>query len=324
MAALNLLEEAAETRPVLVIADDAHWFDEATALALSFIARRLSRGIVFAAAYRDDFDSAFQRSDLPELTIAPLSARWAAALLTERAPGLSDSVRRAVLREAQGNPLALIELPLGWRERPAAIDADGFSLTSRLQRSFAARALSLPTTTQTALLIAALNDDESLAETLRATERVHPSESALAALEIAERAQLVSLDRSVAELQPSADPCGHSAGSEHRASSRPPMPHSRRRWPMSLNERSGTPRRQPSRPTRHWQVSLSPPHESARRHRGTLLALRALLLAADLSDSQERRGDRLISAAELALELGQEQEMERLVGIAGTLRLAPP
>ena len=260
LAALNLLEEAAETRPIVVIADDAHWFDEATALVLSYIARRLSPGIVFAAAYRDDFDSAFQRSDLPELTIAPLSDRWAAALLDERAPGLSDSARRTVLRQAQGNPLALVELPLGSREQRAADDPKGFSLTSRLQRSFAARALSLPTVTQTALLIAALNDDESLGETLRATELAHPSESALAALEIAERAQLVDLDRqSLRFSHPLIRAAIRQAASigQHQR----PMPPSRTRWLMSLNERSGTPRRQPSRPTKHWQISLSPPRE---------------------------------------------------------------
>jgi DNA-binding CsgD family transcriptional regulator len=322
LAALNLLEEAAETRPVVVIADDAHWFDEATALVLSFIARRLSPGIVFAAAYRDDFDSAFQRSDLPELTISPLSAKWAAALLRERAPGLSDSVRRAVLREAQGNPLALIELPLGWREQQPTDDPSGFSLTTRLQRSFAARALSLPTTTQTALLIAALNDDESLGETLRATKQAHPAESAVAALEIAERAQLVHLDRRSLKFS---HPLIRTAIRQAASISQHQTAHGA--LAQTLTD-------EPERAVWHTAATASAPDEAlasqlestaraARRHRGTFLALRALLLAADLSDSQERRGDRLISAAELALELGQEQEMERLVGIARTLRLCP-
>jgi DNA polymerase III delta prime subunit len=322
LAALNLLEEAAETCPVVVIADDAHWFDEASALVLSFIARRLSRGIVFAAAFRDDFVSAWQRSDLPELTISPLSARWAAALLNRRAPGLSTSARRAVLREAQGNPLALIELPLGWGERPPADESGEFPLTARLRRSFAARVLGLPPIARTALLIAALNDDDSLAETLRAVERVHPSESALGALEIAERAQLVSLDnRSLRFRHPLIRAAVRQAASVSQ----------QRTAHAALAETLAD---EPDRAVWHAAATTLGPDEalagrlestarSARRHRGTFVAFRALLLAADLSDSQERRGDRLISAAELALELGQEQELERLVGIAGTLRLRP-
>ncbi len=322
LAALNLLEEAAETRPVVLIADDAHWLDEATALVLSYIARRISPGIVFAAAYRDDFDSTFQRSDLPELTISPLSDRWAAALLEERAPGLSDSSRRAVLREAQGNPLALIELPLGWREQQPADDPTGFSLTARLQRSFAARALGLPTTTQTALLIAALNDDESLDETLRATERAHPTEPAMAALEIAERAQLVHLDRRSLRFS---HPLIRTAIRQAASISQHQTAHAA--LAQTLTD-------QPERAIWHAAATAVAPDEAlatqlestaraARRHRGTFVALRALLLAADLSDSQERRGARLISGAELALELGDEQEMERLVGTARTLRLRP-
>ena len=322
LAALNLLEETAETRPVVLIADDSHWFDEATALVLSFVARRLSRDIVFAAAYRDDFDSTFERSDLPELSIRPLSASWAAALLTERAPGLSDSVRRDVLHEAQGNPLALIELPLGWRERPPANGPGGFSLTTRLQRSFAARALSLPPATQTALLIAALNDDESLDETLRATERACPSESALAALEIAERAQLVKLDNRSLRFR---HPLIRAAIRQAASMSRQRTAHAALAHALAD---------EPERAIWHTAATAAAPDEalarqlestarSARRHRGTFIAFRALLLAADLSDSKEGRGDRLISSAELALELGQEQEMERLVGIAGKLPLRP-
>ena len=41
LAALSLLAEAAETQPLLVVVDDAHWLDDASAAALLFVARRL-------------------------------------------------------------------------------------------------------------------------------------------------------------------------------------------------------------------------------------------------------------------------------------------
>jgi hypothetical protein len=41
LGTLSLLADAAEERPVLAIADDAHWLDESSAAALLFVARRL-------------------------------------------------------------------------------------------------------------------------------------------------------------------------------------------------------------------------------------------------------------------------------------------
>jgi hypothetical protein len=41
LAALSLIEEAVQERPLLCIVDDAQWLDQASALVLGFIARRL-------------------------------------------------------------------------------------------------------------------------------------------------------------------------------------------------------------------------------------------------------------------------------------------
>jgi predicted ATPase len=52
LAALSLLSEVAEERPLLCVVDDAQWLDRASAQALTFVARRLlaeSVAMVFAA-----------------------------------------------------------------------------------------------------------------------------------------------------------------------------------------------------------------------------------------------------------------------------------
>jgi predicted ATPase len=52
LGVLSLFSEVAEERPLLCVVDDAQWLDQASALTLAFVARRLLAepvGIVFAA-----------------------------------------------------------------------------------------------------------------------------------------------------------------------------------------------------------------------------------------------------------------------------------
>ena len=69
LAALGLLSEAAEERPVLCVVDDAQWLDRASARALGFVARRLLAekiALVFAARELGDALAGF-----PELHVGP-------------------------------------------------------------------------------------------------------------------------------------------------------------------------------------------------------------------------------------------------------------
>ena len=104
------------------------------------------------------------------MALGALAPPTAAALLDSRSPGLPAGVRERFLREAAGNPLALVELPIahGRRGGEDAGDAGWLPLTTRLEQAFAARALELPAPTRTALLVAALNDGPLLSEVLAA------------------------------------------------------------------------------------------------------------------------------------------------------------
>src|SRR5271166_5147918 len=112
LAALNLLAQAAEERPLLCIVDDVQWLDQATAQVLGFVARRLLAepvGLVFAA--RTTTTTEDPLAGLPDLRLSGLDEQSARALLASVTTArLDESVRRRILEEAHGNPLALREL----------------------------------------------------------------------------------------------------------------------------------------------------------------------------------------------------------------------
>src|SRR4051794_25419048 len=118
--------------------------------------------VVLLAAAREGYDSVLLGTGLPEHRVAGLDEAAAAELLDASAPHLPLVVRAQVLREAAGNPLALLELP-------AAARADGLPLTARLERAFAGRVAELPEETRFVLLVASLNDADDLGEVLQAS-----------------------------------------------------------------------------------------------------------------------------------------------------------
>ena len=159
LAVLNLLSDAAEELPLLCLVDDAQWLDRSSALVLAFVARRLgadSVGVVFAVREPPEVD---ELSRLPDLRVSGLSEEDASMLLASVVDAPFDErVRRRILAEARGNPLALLELP---RELPLASLAGGFGLSgdlplqSRIEASFRLRVEQLPQATRRLLLLAA-------------------------------------------------------------------------------------------------------------------------------------------------------------------------
>ena len=112
IATLTVLRQAAAAGPVLVIVDDLPWLDRSSARVLGFVARRLAGSRVgFLAALRLGDESFFERAGLPQYELDPLDEQAANALASSRFPELASRVRHRVVAEAQGNPLALLELP---------------------------------------------------------------------------------------------------------------------------------------------------------------------------------------------------------------------
>ncbi|MFD0576675.1 AAA family ATPase [Dactylosporangium darangshiense] len=156
---LSLLAEAAGDGPVLCLVDDAQWLDSVSADALLFAARRLGgEGVALVLAARD---GEFAAPGLAELRLSGLADADAARLIED---GLDPGVRHRILAEAQGNPLALIELPRVAGDEPAA--AGG--LSERLLAAFRGQVDGLAEATRAVLLVAAAEDTGDLGVVLRA------------------------------------------------------------------------------------------------------------------------------------------------------------
>ncbi|WP_053227471.1 helix-turn-helix transcriptional regulator [Solirubrobacter soli] len=174
LSVLSLLSLAGERRPLLCVVDDAQWLDQASAVTLAFVARRLLAdpvGIVFAA--RDPGELLRQ---LPELEVRGVSRFEARALLSTAVRfKLDERVRDRIVDETRGNPLALLELPRGLT---AVQLAGGFglpeaqALTGRIQESFVRRLETLSGDARRLLLLAAAEPLGDSLLLLRACDRL--------------------------------------------------------------------------------------------------------------------------------------------------------
>jgi hypothetical protein len=194
-ATLAVLAAAASSTPLLLMVDDLPWIDRASAAVLGFVARRLSQiPVGLLAASRTGEDSFLDQAGLPTRIVPPLTDTAAHTLLASRYPAMSPRVRQRLLSEAQGNPLALLELPAALQVHPAATDAGSLlpavlPLSRRLQATFAARVQPLPPQTRHLLLAAVLDGTGDLA----ILDAVLGSPAAYA-LAPAERAGLIRVD----------------------------------------------------------------------------------------------------------------------------------
>jgi hypothetical protein len=163
---------------------------------LAFVSRRLGAdpiGLVGTAREAELEDNPLARAGLTELRLGPLDPAAAAALLDTRAV-LDPVVRRRVLEEAAGNPLALVELPAASQHDSRGAPDGWLPLTRRLEQAFSSRLPGLPAVTLTALLASGLNDGDALAEVLAAASLVAGAPVSVADLAAAVAAGLAAVD----------------------------------------------------------------------------------------------------------------------------------
>ncbi|MEU1545596.1 AAA family ATPase [Nocardia sp. NPDC005745] len=317
LAALTLLADAAGERPLLIVAEDVHWLDHAGVEVLAFVARRIdSEPIAMIATLRDGYHSPLADAELTLTPLGPLPDDHAAALLDHAAPELSVPTRRRLLAAAHGNPLALTELPTvaGDLEEPAP----ALPLTERLERAFTARGAALPAPTRSALLVAALNDSDSITEMLSATSILLGSTAEPEILTPAVEARLIELGTATMTfrhpLMRSAIAATATADERRRAHhaladmiERP----DRRAWQRAAATVG---------PDEQVALALEDVAERARHRTGAIAALER---AAALTGHPDRQADRLLRAAELAVDSGRRATAERLVHAARALPMTP-
>ena len=191
-ATLSLLAAAAESKPLLVLVDDAQWLDRATSDALLFAAKRLvADSAAILLAVREGGERSFEAPALEHLELRPLRADEAERLLSGEV--IAPAVVRELCEATHGNPLALLEVTrqlsgeqLAGREPlPQPVPAG-----PTLERAFAWRAEALPEESRSALVVVAValaDDVETIAAALKSMG-LEPG-----ALEAAEDAELVTI-----------------------------------------------------------------------------------------------------------------------------------
>ncbi|WP_433385866.1 AAA family ATPase [Actinoplanes sp. CA-142083] len=319
LAVLTLVSEVAADRPLLCVVDDAQWLDRASAQTLGFVARRLvTESVLMVFAVREQPGPAAPvLGDLPALPVEGLGERDARALLASVAPWPLDSdVRDAILAEARGNPLALLELPA----RVSPVDlAGGFALPEalplpvRIEESFRRRIGDLTAPARLLLLLAAADPVGDPAILWQAAERLGVSRDAGDELE---EAGLLHLGLRAAFRHPLV----------RSAAYRTAEPEERRRAHAALAEATD-PVADPDRRAWHRAQATSGPDEAVAteleasadraRARGGLAAAAAFLeRAADLTEDPGRRAERELAAARETYRAGSPEVATRLLARA--------
>ncbi|WP_020419293.1 AAA family ATPase [Amycolatopsis sp. ATCC 39116] len=321
LATLTLLAEEAADQPLLLVAEDVHWLDRASVDVLAFVARRIdAEPVALIATLRDGDRSPLQDAGLTPMPVERLSDEDAVALLDSVAPDLDPPAREQVLAQAAGNPLALAELPAAVAE--AGVLDPVLPLSDRLERAFTARVADLPAPARTALLVAALGQSDSVAETLSATGLVLQDTVEVDVLTPAVAAGLVDVAVGAVTfrhpLMRSAIPAAATLTERrqaHLALAATLVAHpDRRAWHQAAATTSAD---------EAVAGELDDVAERARRRGAATAAIAALEQAARLSERPDRRAVRLLRAAELAGDCGRRETVDRLVREAQTLELTP-
>ena len=323
LAAESLIATVAADRPVAVLADDVQWLDPPTQEVLTFIARRARPyPVVIIGAARTGHPGPYVDAGLPELELHGVEDPAAEEILRTHGGTLSQADRLRIKREAQGNPLALLELPAAWLD-PAAAPADWQppTLSARLERAFAGRVAELPPPARDAVLIAAVDPASELTEILAATSEFTGVPATQDTFDPASAAGLLRIHDGLLHF-------------------RHPLVRSGILQAETLTRRQAANAAlaavladEPYRRTWHRAQSIVGPDDQiageleanvavALSRGGVLSAIADLQRSAQLTSSSARRGHRLLTAAEHAFGLGRADLVNRLVSAAARIELS--
>jgi DNA-binding CsgD family transcriptional regulator/tetratricopeptide (TPR) repeat protein len=199
-AVVALLRAAGVSQRLAVFVDDLHWLDRASAKAFTFAARRAaSTSAVWLTALRPTAHGVLLVTGLPTHKLSPLNESDATTVLNSFHPDLAGDLQRQVVEQAQGNPLALLELPetvVPEKRADRLVPGHHLALNDRLKATFGARFEKLPEATRRVLLEAALAGSQRLGT----VDLTGQDADVLTALDAAEAERLISIDRGHMQL----------------------------------------------------------------------------------------------------------------------------
>jgi hypothetical protein len=315
LAVLTLLSEVAEERPLLCVIDGAQWLDRASAQVLAFAARRLLAepvGLVFAAREPGE-----QFRGLADLEVRGLPDQDARGLLRSVVRfRLDEQIRDRILAEANGNPLALLELPRGLS--PTQL-AGGFGLAemqaipARIEQGFRRRLAALPADTRSLMLVAAAEPTGDSTVVWRAAGRLGIPASAEVA---AQTEGLLEIGAWVGFRHPLVRSAVYSAAS-------PPERRAAHRALAEVTDRDDD----PDRRAWHLAAAAAGPDEQvaaelersagrAQARGGVAAAAAFLQRAAELTSEPALRAERALAAAQASLQAGALDAAAELLAMA--------
>ena len=323
LATLGLLGEAANDAPILALVEDGQWLDRATCDVITFVARRLAADpIVFLTSIRRGIPTPLTAAGIPELVVDGLDPTASALLLSQHGAGLPPMVRTRILDEAQGNPLALIELPEAFRRaqlHELAALPPLLPMSERLQALFARQLEALPALTRDMLLLSALETDASVTDVVGAAQVWHGTAS-IDDLLPAVSGGMVQLDESGMRFR---HPLIRSA--VHGASNLAQRQAAHAALADVFAEREDHGLWHRAAAALDTNDDLATELAELARHaqeRGTMdVAVAALERAADLTTDRSLRSHHLLHAAELASDLGRVDTLQRLLGLVEARRI---
>jgi DNA-binding CsgD family transcriptional regulator len=317
LAVLNLISEAAAGGAVLIAVDDVHRLDAPTHETLAFVARRVERAaFAMIATARTGSGGPLLTAGLPELGVPVLSEAAARGLLARTAPDLSPTAREEILRDALGNPLAIVELPITRRTGDSSRP-----LTARLERSFAGSFGGLSDDARDAVLAAAAAQNGDLTEIVLAGSVLAGHELSVDALDAAMAAGLLRFDEIRVQFR---HPLVRSAVLQAETPSR------RRAAHAALAEAVHDDAFRHAWHRAHAIVGpddsvadeLELGHVAALRRGSPLAAIWALERSAQLSTDSSLRARRPLLAAEYAFDLGRSDMVDRMLDAASRSQLS--